>query len=153
MRELDIALTEGLWAIAATAAGKYVGQLWGADHVGATKDKEYFVSHLTNPMKMKWALEFSSNLVPRAVRTADGGQAVVFDRNIQVNSIGHCLDVERLVIYITPVDLFFLDDMSKFDKDWHQNMIRDGVRNTLSLRLREAGIIDPSAPHVQEGNA
>lgn len=146
-KELEAALQEGVWAIAATPAGKYIGQLHGLDHVEATNDKDYFLTHLTNPMKMCWPLEFSSTLIPRPTR----GGTIGFERIIQATCISRCFQIDRMVITITPTDLFFFQDMAKEDAEWHRDLIRDGVKSAQANRLSEAGLIHPNAPHRQDG--
>lgn len=150
MEALEKAFTQGVWAIAATTAGKYIGQLAmigdddGRPFTGSAATKSYFVTHLTNPIMMLWPLEFSVMQIPMQVNTPEGPELVV-DRQIQAMPIGRCMDVENLRIHITPVDIFFFEDMPKADAEWYRNLIRNSVRQLMEKRLAESNIVLPSA--------
>lgn len=150
MSDIDRALQEGVWAIAATPAGKYIGQLWAINAKGATPDKNYFIDHLTNPMQMKWPLEFVANLIPRPMQAPNGQQMMGFERLLEAISISRCYDVAALTITITPSDLVFFSDMGKMDQEWHKNLVRTGIRNALNLRMKESGFVTPG-PHWDRG--
>lgn len=157
MRELEEAFMEGVWGIAATSAGKYIGQFRsiriddGAILTGPpTVSKAYLIEHLTNPIQMRWPMEFSVMSIPTQVETPHGVQLVI-NRQIHASPIGRCHDIENLTISITPVDIIFFDDMSKVDAEWHRNLIRNSLRSILEQRLAASNILSPHSrptPHV-----
>lgn len=157
MQELEKALSEGIWAIVATAAGKYIGQLIaignddGKEFTRSAMTKNYFIEHLTNPIRMKWPMEFSSMMIPAHVDTPMGPQ-IAINRQINAAPIGRCNNVESLTIVVTPVDLIFFDDMSATDAEWHRNLIRNTLNRLLEMRLAESNIIIPGTPHRQRNN-
>jgi hypothetical protein len=158
MEALEKAFQQGVWAIASTMAGKYIGQLGmignddGRSFTGSAVTKDYFIAHLTNPIIMRWPLEFSVMQIPMQVQTPEGPQLVV-DRQIQAMPIGRCMDVEHLTIHITPVDLFFFDDMPKSDAEWYRNLIRNSIQQIMAKRLAESNIVIPGVTQVRRGTA
>lgn len=158
MEALEKAFTQGVWAIAATMAGKYIGQLAmignddGRPFEGSAVTKKYFVEHLTNPVMMRWPLEFSVMQIPMQVQTSEGPGLVV-DRQIQAMPIGRCMDVENLRIHITPVDIVFFEDMPKSDAEWYRNLIRNSIRQIVEKRLAESNIVIPGVTQVRRGTA
>jgi len=157
MQELETALDEGIWAIASTAAGKYIGQLVaigtddGKPFIRSEMTKNYFIEHIANPTRMRWPLEFSAVMVPMHIDTPQGPR-VAFDRQVTAAPLGHCYDVENLTVVITPVDYIFFNDMSKTDAEWHRNLIRNTLGMLLKQRLAAANIIDPATAMRQMQN-
>jgi hypothetical protein len=152
MRDLEEALNVGVWAIACTPCGKYIGQLWGLDHFQPTDSKSYFVEHASSPILMKWPLEFVSNLIPRPMRAPDGNVVQGFERMLDTMTISRCHDLENLKITITPTDFMFFTDMGPKDREWHKNLVRKGIRLAWEQYLKEANIILPPGG-FQEGHA
>ena len=151
-KTLDEALEEGAWAIAITPGGKYIGQLWGLDHIVPCTDKDYFIGQISSPMLMRYPLEFASMFVPKQVPGPNGQPLMVFDRVIQAYCLSRCYDVEAFEIVITPVDLLFFRDMSRGDRDWHKDLIRTGIKSAVEARARASGLLIPQGG-MQEGHA
>lgn len=157
MEALEKAFTQGVWAIAATMASKYIGQLATGDEdgrpfTGSTATKSYFITHLTNPVIMRWPLEFSVMQIPMQVQTPEGPMLQV-ERQIQAMPIGRCMDAENLTIHITPVDIVFFEDMPRDDVEWYRNLIRNSIKQVMAKRLAESNIVIPGATQVRRGTA
>jgi hypothetical protein len=148
MQDLETALAEGTWAIAFTPSGKYIGQLRAIEGDEPPK-KQYFIEHMTMPVRMAFAQEFHIAIVPQAVQTPEG-QQLIFSRRIQAFCVARCLDSERTQVYITPTDYLFFEDMSPGDLNWHKNLVRAGIRAALEARAAESNIV---LPGMQTGNA
>src|SRR5688572_10419173 len=138
--DIEEALKEEGWAIVMTAAGKYIGQL-----VSATGfvDQAMVQDRIGSMMGLRWPLEYSCQLIPQRVRAPNGQEMVVPVRNIQALPIGHCLDVENLLIQVTPIDVIFFSKLSASDRRWHETLVKDGIREIISARAEAAGILDP----------
>lgn len=149
MQDVEKALEEGIWAIAYTPSGKYIGQLWSVDGKEPSP-KAYFVEHLTNPMCMKYAQEYHTALVPQPGVNEHGQQVMQLMRRIEAFCVSRCFDVERLSIYLTPTDIVFFEDMSRGDREWHKNLVRNGIRGALQQRAASSDII---LPGVNTGHA
>jgi hypothetical protein len=152
MQEVDRALEEGTWAVAFTPSGKYIGQLLSIDGSEPPK-KQYFIEHMTNPVRMRYAQEFHTSLMPRQVMDpATGQMQMVIGRRLEAFCISRCLNVEKTTVFITPTDYLFFEDMDSGDRHWHQNLVRDGIRNALQARAAESNIVIPDRGH-QTGHA
>jgi len=149
-KTLDEAFSEGVWAIAITPGGKYIGQL---RRDNGTHDESHFAASLGKPTTMRYPLEFASMFLPRQMPGPVPGQTQVgFDRIIQAYCLSRCYDVESLEITITPVDLIFLSKMSRGDRDWHKDLIRAGIKGAVEARAKASGLLLPQGG-MQEGHA
>ena len=142
MDDIEKALAEGVWAIAFTPSGKYIGQLCPVVGEQAST-KSYFVEHLTNPIRIRYAQEYHASLMPRPMLDEHGQQVMGLARRLEAFCISRCLDVEKTQIYVTPTDLLFFEDMAIGDRNWHQNLVRNGIRAALQQRAADSNIILP----------
>lgn len=150
-KTLDEAFDEGVWAIAITPGGKYIGQLV-RERSDVLYNETHFAASLGKPMVMRYPLEFASMFLPRQMPGPNGQAQVGFDRIIQAYCLSRCYDVESLEITITPVDLIFLSKMSRGDRDWHKELIRAGIKGAVEARARASGLLIPTGG-MQEGHA
>jgi hypothetical protein len=145
--DIDEALRTGVWAIAFTPAGKYIGQLWGCEHGIPFTDRRYFIEHIGNPIRMRYPLEFFCTVLQKTTMT-ERGPIPVLERLVQAQSVSHILNIEQGSLILTPCDYAFFEDMAPSDRHWHEELIRNGIRIAMDGRAQAMGLVTGKEMHT-----
>ena len=120
----------GVWALVATAGGKFIGQCKGTSHediIGKIEQSSNGWIHLSD------TYEYTSALMP-----VQGPQGPGMQRAI------HCLPIgatsNAVTIWVKPVSILFFEEMQAEDRNEYKNLVTRARQLAIQSRAQKAGI-------------
>jgi hypothetical protein len=142
-----------IWAVVIGVSGeKYVGKVgYDPDSLPPDINRKGIVDEILSGIpdsliQLNGVLNYAEIKIP--IPNPHNPGQIAINRTVNVSPVAFSMDPENYTIYVRVSEISFFHDMSKLDKEAHEQAVRDGYDMVMRARAQRAGIVAPDAGNL-----